>query len=197
MNTIVVITDRILTTNMTGLRAIRRGSSFLKLSPMAGIKIERSVRLLRPLRRWRSWIFSFIFLVEVAGSQLELLEDGAQCEGREEREGADDQDHADEEADEQRPVRGKRAGADRHDFLAGESTRKCEDGDDLEEATDPHGRREGGVVVDRVAGQAGEGTTVVRGCGREAVQDLAEAMGARIERSGQSLRYDHRDGRET
>ena len=39
MNTIVVITEPISTTNITGLRAIRRGSSFLKLSPIAGTRI--------------------------------------------------------------------------------------------------------------------------------------------------------------
>ena len=34
------------TTNMTGLRAIQRGSSFLKLAPMAGTRMAGSYRLL-------------------------------------------------------------------------------------------------------------------------------------------------------
>src|ERR1700730_2390217 len=129
MKTIVVMTDPTSTTNMTGLRAMRRGSSFLKLSAMAGTRIVRSVRLLRPLRLSRCSCFSFILLVEVAGSQLKLLEDRSQRQGREERQGADDEHHTNQETDEQRPVGGKRASAGRHDFLAGESTRKGEDGD--------------------------------------------------------------------
>src|ERR1700694_6122665 len=111
MNTIVVITEPTSTTNITGLRAIRRGSSFLKLAPIAGMRIVRSVRLLRPFRRSRFWICSFISLVQVAGSQLELLEDRTQRQGWEEREGADDHHDADQQADEQGTVGGKRAAA--------------------------------------------------------------------------------------
>src|ERR1700716_769059 len=193
MNTIVVTPDPISTQNMTGLRAIRRGSSFLKLSPMAGIKIERSVRLLRPLRRWRSWIFSFISLVEVAGSQLKLLEDGSQREGRKEGECADDEDHADEKADEQGPVGGKRAGAGRHHFLSGERTRQGEDGDDLEEAADPHRGSPRGVVVEGVARQARKRASVVCGRRRELIEDLAKTVSARVERAGQTCWRNHGD----
>src|ERR1700737_4249875 len=126
-------------TNITGLRAIHRGSSFLKLAPIAGTRMARSVRLLpRPRRRWRSWTFSFISLVQVSGSQLELLENRSQRQGREERERADDQDHADEQADEERPVGGKRACAGWHHLLARERAGEREDGDHLEEAADPH-----------------------------------------------------------
>src|ERR1700692_4114017 len=128
-NTSVVMTEPISTTNITGLRAMRRGSSFLKLAPIAGMRIVRSVRLLRPFRRSRFWICSFISLMQVAGSQLELLEDRAQRQGWEEREGADDQHDADQEADEKGPVRGKCAAAGRHDLLASERARQGEDGD--------------------------------------------------------------------
>src|ERR1700686_4303788 len=103
-NTIVVITEPISTTNITGLRAMRRGSSFLKLAPIAGTRIVRSVRLLGPFRRSRFWICSFISLVQVAGSQLELLEDRTQRQGWEEREGADDQHDTEQETYEKRTV---------------------------------------------------------------------------------------------
>src|ERR1700736_3545907 len=162
MNTIVVMTEPTSTTNITGLRAIHRGFSFLKLAPIAGTRMARSVRLLpRPRRRWRSWTFSFISLVQVSCSQLELLEDGPKRKRREERERADDQDHADEQADEERPIGGKCARAGRNDLLARERAGQGEDGDHLEEAPDPQRRRAGGVVVDRVSGQAREGAAVV------------------------------------
>src|SRR5712672_2047351 len=94
------------TTNITGLLIISRGSSFAKAEPMAGITIfgssiaETGIRL-------------FILTTSMdatpkcdrskqrVGVHREVLDDRAKRERREEGEAADDQDHADDQADEQ------------------------------------------------------------------------------------------------
>src|SRR6202022_1399550 len=116
--------------------------------------------------------------MQVAGSQLELLEDWTQRQGREECEGADDHDDADQQADEQRLVGGKRAAAGGHHLLAGERAREGEDGDDLEEAPDPHRRGEWGVPVGGVAGRGPEGAAVGGGGGGEGLSGAPPPAGA-------------------
>src|ERR1035437_5298317 len=131
---IVVVTAPTSTTNMTGLRSIHLGSSLAKLARMAGTRIVRSVRLLRPLRRSRLWIVSCISLVEVSGSQLELLEQGAERERREEGERADDDDHADQQADEEWRVGPECPRSGGHDLLSGQRPGKGHDGEGEDEA---------------------------------------------------------------
>ena len=103
----MVITAPTSTTNITGLRAITRGLSFLKLAPMAGTRMAGSYRLLcrRRLRGWGSppvlamTVMTGISLRvrEDAGVELELLENRTESQRREEGQGTDDQDGADQQ----------------------------------------------------------------------------------------------------
>src|ERR1035438_5053382 len=114
---------------MTGLRAITRGLSFLKLAPTAGTRMAGSYRLLcrRRLRGWGSppvlamTVMTVVSLGvrEDAGVELELLEDGPECQRREEGQGTDDQDGADQQRGEQRGVGGEGARPGGHDLLLG------------------------------------------------------------------------------
>src|SRR5882672_6508747 len=103
---IVVRTVTISTTNITGFLISVRGSSLTKDKPIAGITIlgSNSAEAGVPLR-----IFEVSMNVtpgsvrreQRACGHREMFDDRAECEGREEGEAADDQDHADGEADEQ------------------------------------------------------------------------------------------------
>src|SRR6266478_4405643 len=94
------------TTNITGLLIINRGSSFAKAEPMAGITIFGSSIAETGIR-----LFILTTSMDVTpkcdrseqgvGVHREVLDDRAQRQRREEGEAADDQDHADDEADEQ------------------------------------------------------------------------------------------------
>ena len=85
-----------------------RGLSFLNASPIAGSRIAGSVIVVTGMRLRVfdaksvpcTWICTS---VKVAGVHREMLDDGAERESGEEGEAADDQDHADQQADEQRP----------------------------------------------------------------------------------------------
>ena len=63
-------------------------------------------------------------------------------------------------------------------------------------AADEHREAAGDVVEGRVPGQAGEGRAVVAGLAGEGVEDLAEAVRARVERAGRALGQDARERRE-
>src|SRR5690349_12895492 len=175
MKTMVVITDPTSTTNITGLRAIQRGSSFLKLSSSAGARIARSSRF-----EWRRcWYRSERDRVsamsappgQVARKQLQVVEDGTQRERRKEGERADDEDDPDQQADEVRRVGAQRPRPFGDHLLAGHGTGQRQDRDDHHVAAEPHGGAAGRVVVDGVAGEAGERAAVVAGLRREGVQD--------------------------
>src|SRR5215472_1892780 len=196
---IVVMTEPTSTTNMTGLRACQRGSSFLKLSPMAGTMMSRSHMLECRRRRYcseRPCCSMATSVGQLAGRQLEVLEKWAQRERRKERQGADDEDHADQQASEQRSIGGERAPARRHDLLAGQRASQRQQRDHEQEASDPHVGSAHRVVVDGVPGQAGESAAVVAELRGERVQDLAESVRARVERSLEARREQHRYGRE-
>ena len=62
--------------------------------------------------------------------EREVLDDGAERQGREEGEPTDDDDDADDEADEQRGVRGEGAGGGGHHSLASEGAGEGEHGKD-------------------------------------------------------------------
>src|SRR5476651_727791 len=101
------------TTNITGLRAIARGSSFLKALPIAGTRMAGSNTLLA------CCLLMVVLSEEGAGLHRQMFDDGAQRQGGEECEPAHDQDDADQKADEQPAMGGKGAGRDRHDLLGG------------------------------------------------------------------------------
>ncbi len=93
------------TTNITGFLIISRGSSFAKAEPIAGMTIFGS-SMAETGTRFCSFNVSMDVTPKVrseqgAGGHREVLDDRAERERREEGEAADDQDHADDEADEQ------------------------------------------------------------------------------------------------
>ena len=57
-------------------------------------------------------------LVRLPGEHQQMLDDGAQRDRRKEGQRADDQDHADQQSDEQRPAVGKVPALRRTDFLS-------------------------------------------------------------------------------
>ena len=96
---------------MTGLRAWTRGSSLRKLSTiagrtMAGSNSGRLAARLAALGRAVRWGLES---ASMRSYRDEVLDDGAERQCREEGEAADDDDHADDEADEQRRVGRERA----------------------------------------------------------------------------------------
>src|SRR5207245_1900136 len=84
-NRIVVSTDPTPTTNITGFFISVRGLSFAKLSTIARCRISGSTSL-----RFSSGMSPWLLVQD-----LQLLDDGAEREGGQERERADDQDHTD------------------------------------------------------------------------------------------------------
>src|SRR5215469_9710108 len=98
---------------MTGLRAITRGSSFLKALPTAGHRIAGSNTLL--------WVLGCLlmdfFSEEAASLHRQMFDDGAKRKSREEGKTAYDQDDAGQEPDEQPAMGGESAGRRWHDFL--------------------------------------------------------------------------------
>ena len=86
-----------------------------------------------------------------------MLDERSKRERREERKTADDQDHANDQADEQR-ARG-REGAERrrHGFLDGKRARDRHGRHDHPEAADQHRARQRQIVEQRVAGEAADG----------------------------------------
>src|SRR3984885_7491941 len=115
------------TTNITGFLTISRGSSLAKAEPIAGKTIFGS-----SIAETGTCFCSFMVSMDVTpkerskqgvGVAGEMLDDRAERERREEGQAADDQDHADDQADEQaaRGRQGTGRGWDR--LLARERTR--------------------------------------------------------------------------
>src|SRR3982750_2038682 len=92
------------TTNMPGLGIIVRGSSFLSESPTARVMIFASQMEI-------FFDFSAIYITSESLSRLhqQVLDDGAETQGREEGQRADDDDHAHQKRREQRRCYGERA----------------------------------------------------------------------------------------
>ena len=105
-----------------------------------------------------------------------MFDDGSECERREEGETADDQDHADDEADEEAARGGEGSGGRRHRFLGGERAGDRHRRNDHPEAADQHRDGAGDVVEEDVAGEAGEGRTVVAGLRDVGVENFGEAV---------------------
>src|SRR5437588_681452 len=174
MARIVVRTLPTSTTNMTGLRAIWRGSSFTKLSGMARARIARSN--IDAERRWcvaPPPIGGGVSGEETTGVELsgdmralleladQVLDDGAERDDREVGEADDDEHHRREQAGEQgRPGR-ERARRRGDGLLAAERAGAREGRDHQEEATDQHRDALGGVVPVGVAGESAESRPVV------------------------------------
>src|SRR5262249_7265704 len=193
----VVSAATISTTNITGFFTITRGSSLVKEARIAGPTILGSTSAETEAR-----FCSFIVSMEVtptirsedgAGVHREMFDDGPKRERREEGEAADDQDHADDQADEQ-SARGREGACRRRDrLLGGERAGDRHRRDDHEEAAHEHRGCAGEVVERDVAGETREGRTVIGGLRREGIEHLREAVRAGVGHRGHRRRVDHGD----
>src|SRR6185437_6630341 len=133
MNSMVVMTLPISTTNITGFFIWMRGSSFLKESLMARRRMAPS-KSDAPRRERR------------AREHQQVLDDRTERERREEGQRADDQNHADDQpGEERRCCRECAQPSGRHPF-AGERAGQREHWDQEGEATYQHGERAKPVV---------------------------------------------------
>src|SRR5207248_1546932 len=152
-NSTVVSTLPISTTNITGLRAMTRGLSFTKESPIArrmiaGSNIEVAARV-RTFggRVVGSGAMVSGTVVTTGPSELsdEMLDNGAEGDDREVGEADDDHDHAGQQGGEQRPVGREGAGRCRCGLLAPERTGDGEHGNHQKESAREHRQRAHGV----------------------------------------------------
>src|SRR6185437_3386612 len=163
-NRIVVSVATISTTNMTGLRIILRGLSFLNASPMAGMTILASVSVAAELREWdwmrsmgdmgvafRGWLD--LRSVKRAGLHRELLDHRAERHRGEVDEPPGDCDDADQQPDEEPAIGRERARGRRHDLLRRERAGDREHRDDHQEAADEHREAQRRVVERRAGGK--------------------------------------------
>src|SRR5262245_24576814 len=201
MSRIRMIVVRMVTTsstNITGFFISVRGSSLTKAEPIAGTTILRSNSAdtgmrLRMLEVSMGTSSGSVRREQRARSHREVLDDGTERERGEEGQAADDDDHAHHQADEQ--AAGGREGArrGRNRFLLGKRAGDRHSRNDHPETADQHRDGAGEVVEQGVAGQTGEGRTVVAGLRGVGVEHLGKAVRARIGHGRDRRRDHHRD----
>src|SRR5579859_1185120 len=184
------------TTNITGFLIMTRGSSLAKAAPMAGHTIFGSSIADTGMR---------LFILTTGSTEVtpkseegvgvagEMLDNRPQRQRREEGQSADDQDHADDEADEQAARGRERATGRRHRLLLGKRTSDRHGRHHHEEAADEHRDTPGDVVERDVAGKAGEGRAVVAGLRGIGIEHLGEPVRAGIGHRGHRRRVDDGD----
>src|SRR6185437_784865 len=195
----VVNKATISTTNITGVLTINRGSSFANAEPIAGSTIFGS-----SIAETGTRFCSFVVSMDVnsvrdarseqgVGVAREMLDDRTERQRREEGQTADDQDHADDEADEQAAGGRQRAGRGRDRLLAGQGSRQRHRRHDHEETADEHrtGQRQG--VEEGIAGEAAERRAVVARGRREGIEHLGKTMRPGIGHRGHRRRQHHGD----
>src|SRR5712692_4874535 len=156
------------TTNMTGLRAWRRGSNLPSESSSAPLTILPSHSGLA----LRSAIDVFRYLVKLAVHHDEMLDDWSQRVGREEGEGGDDKDDANQQHHENRAVGGESARTGRDGFFPDEGAGEREHGNFHHEAPEQHHEPERCIVKGRICVQTAESRAIVRRRFRVGVQNL-------------------------
>src|SRR5512140_864662 len=178
------------TMNMTGFFIIRAGFSLVKASTAARDRIA-----------WSSREVGFVLVMvvfpseQLSGTHEEVLHDGSERESREEREGAYDQDHADEEHDEHGPVHRERADRLGDFLLRRERSRDAEERDDHQEAPEEHRDAQRHVVEVGIRVQSGERTAVVSRGARKRIENLRQAVRTRVVQTGEArLRDDTESG---
>src|SRR5271154_664594 len=106
------------TTNITGLRIINRGSSFLNDSPIAGIRMAGSSIVDCAARRLVLVSMLAARVIKSAHVHRQVLDDGTKGKRWKELQTAGDQNHADDQTDEQAAVGREGAGGCRNDLFA-------------------------------------------------------------------------------
>src|SRR5665213_245663 len=161
-STSVVSTLRSRTTNITGFRTMCRGESLTNDSWIARTTIGRS----------KSGRFFGVISEHPPCHHRQVLDDGAERERRKEGEGADNEDHTNEQRDEQRAGDRKSAGARGRDLLARQKSAERDHRYEEREAAEEHRRAEHRVVEVRGAREPRERAAVVAGGRRVRVQNL-------------------------
>src|SRR5262245_9880464 len=185
---IVVSAATTSTTNITGFLISVRGSSLAKAEPTAGHTIFGSNRADTGIRLRVVAISSDMDVIpklvrcceQGAGLHREMFDDRTKRERREVDEAANDEDHADEEADEQRTVSWERARGSRHGLFHDQGARDRHHRNDDEVAADQHRQAASRVVPGRIPGEPCEGRAVVAGLGYVQIEHLAETVRTRI-----------------
>src|SRR5665213_2018251 len=193
---IVVSTETISTQNITGFFTSVRGSSLRKAPHTAGTSSARSssaigcrLRLKTRLLGGSETIGEMLVMMVVpretccsrarigrALGHRDLLDHRPESDGGEIGEPADDEDDADQQADEERPLGREGAGRRRQELLLRQRPGDREQGDHEDEPAHEHRRRQRRIVEEGVGGDAGERAAVVAGGRGEGVEDLAEAV---------------------
>src|SRR5579875_3627354 len=146
----VVTTLPTSTTNITGFLTCTRGSNFLNEAGMALRMILESQIEMPPLRRvfhcftskvsvWIPGISVFISECPPRVHQ-KLFDNGSQRVGREKGQRANDQDHADQEANEERFGRGEGSQPGGDNPLLRQCSAQSQQGNDLGKAANEHGK---------------------------------------------------------
>src|SRR6202012_1856133 len=168
---------------ITGLRASLRGSSLTKESAMARAMTpeDRAVEVTAERRFSPRWTETEDISIAPKGSadgveHLEVLHDRAEGLGGEELQAAHDEDHADQQADEQRAMRRQGAGRRCELGLGGDGTSHGQHRHHIAEAAQQHRDPQGRVPVGDVGREAGEGGAVVPGRRGVGVEDLGQAV---------------------
>ena len=180
-------------TKITGLRTSSRGSSLLKASRTRRRRIAPS-----NIEHGRLSVFAHGASCQkvLPASIWKCSTMGPRASAGKILQAAEDQDHADQQADEQRPVGREGAGRGAELRLGGQRAGDRHHRHDVGEAAEQHRDAERRVVPGRVGGEAGEGRAVVAGRRRVGVEDLGQAVRAGIEQAGEALRDHGGDGRE-
>src|SRR6266404_209264 len=145
------------TTNITGFLIIVRGSNLRKESTMALRRIFESASEIG----WCCRCSVIASSENLSGMHLQVLENRAQAERREERKGTHNQNGGNEQDREQRAGHGKRPGGSWSNFFLRQVSRDGQNGDMHEEAAQHHGYRSARVVPQRIAVQAAESRPIV------------------------------------
>src|SRR3954451_1326723 len=195
-NSSVVSVATTSTQNITGLRDISRGSSLRNDWPTAGSRMAGSSRVAAGDRlcSWARACMGLFQSEQDAGIHRQVFDDGAEGEGREEGQAANDQDHAGQQADEQGVMGREGPGRDGRALLGRQRSGDRQHRHDDEEAANQHGDGDRQVVPERVAGEASEGAAIVRRARDVGVERLGEAVRSGVRHRCRARVRDHGDG---
>src|SRR5579872_1036564 len=170
------------TTNITGFLAIVLGSSLAKAAPMAGSTIFGSSIVATGMRLFNLTTGSMEVTPKKdrsergAGIHRQMLDDRAKRQRREESEAADDEDHADHEADEQTAGGREGAARGRNGFLPRQRAGHRHRRNDHEKPADEHRARKRQIVEERVRREPGKGRAVIASRRGVGVKHFGEAV---------------------
>src|ERR1035441_10074907 len=186
----VVMTAPTSTTNITGFFIMARGFSLTNESLTARLTIggSNSGRARDPLLGMidvtssdgLDGVGATVAIISLAPklalNHQEMFHDRTERKRGEVRQRAHNQHDADQQGHEQRPVRGKRSGRDRHEFLLGQAARRRQQGNQHQEPPGEHGQPDGRIEERSIGVDAGERAAVVARAAAVGVNDFREPV---------------------